>query len=232
MADIKSVDRQTLSEQVYEMLKKAIMDGEFKPGEKLSEIAIGKQMNVSATPVREAFRRLAANGFISLEPYRGAVVRKFSINQVIEAYQCREALECLACRLAAANIDDKGITKMRSFLANTQTNDSETYLALVSTKIHNIIISYANNTKLKNLLDQLNEIVLHDRNVSAHSKERCQQIKNEHRMIIEALAEKDGESAAAAMSIHVKNGLDFIIKEYENNESGGDEIMKKEDIIL
>lgn len=73
--NVNSVSRLPLSEQVYRSLVDSIVDGSIAPGTELREQHLAKQMNVSATPVREAFRRLASDGLVEIIPYHGAVVK-------------------------------------------------------------------------------------------------------------------------------------------------------------
>ncbi len=75
---VKRVKRQTLNRTVYEAIKHSILKGDIPAGAKLSEVQMGKQLGVSATPVREAFRMLSMEGLIQIDPWKGAVVLGFS----------------------------------------------------------------------------------------------------------------------------------------------------------
>lgn len=106
---IGAVNRDSLSEVVYQTLRRSILDH-------FSEAGLARQMKVSPTPVREALRRLAAEGLVVISPWKSAVVQEFADQQIIEIYQCREVLEGLACNLAAKNIDADGIEELNKTL--------------------------------------------------------------------------------------------------------------------
>ena len=74
--ELPTVGKMPLSEKVYRILVQSIVDGELPPGTKLQEKHVAKQMEVSATPVREAFKKLAGDGFIEIVPYCGAIVKE------------------------------------------------------------------------------------------------------------------------------------------------------------
>ena len=80
------------------------LDDIFESGQKLNETDIADALGVSATPVRETFRRLATEGFLEVIPYKGVYVREFSKKELMEVYECRKALEKLALELAFPNI--------------------------------------------------------------------------------------------------------------------------------
>ena len=95
---IDSIGRLPLSEQVYMSLKQAILTGSLKPKMKLSEVRIAEQLNVSATPVREAFRKLAKDNLVVIKPWKGVTVKGYSPEEIVAMYQCREVMEGLGAR--------------------------------------------------------------------------------------------------------------------------------------
>lgn len=208
---ISSVGRQPLNVQAYENLKAAIINGDISPGTKLSETKVAQMMNVSATPVREAFRRLAAEGLVKSVPWKGVIVQAFSVNEIKESYQCREALEMIAAGLAVENIDDNGIAKLYTLLDLSQKADSASQLVNINSQIHNLIMDYANNNKLKTTVDLFSDVIFRDRNVSAYSLERRLDIYKEHLELIKALEKRDKKLAEEKMRRHIKNGLEYIL---------------------
>ena len=143
------------------------------------------------------------------------IVKSYS-EKVREAYQCREVLELLAIRLAIGNIDDEGILKLEELLEKTKQVNTLTEIVNINSKIHNIIVEYSGNKKLKQLLDSVSDIILHDRNITAFNPDRFEKIHSEHIEIIKALKERNVEKAEAAMKIHIKNGLKYIIEQQNN----------------
>ena len=105
ISGICPVRRQPLNQKIYEELKQSILSGMIPPGEKLNESQVAQQMGTSTTPVREAFRLLAAEGFLKIEPWKGAVVQEYSTDEIMEVFQCREVLEALALDLTITKLE-------------------------------------------------------------------------------------------------------------------------------
>jgi DNA-binding GntR family transcriptional regulator len=99
----QKIEPQTLSTQVVDMLRDAILSGDVQPGEHLNERQLAKQMGVSRVPIREAFRRLAYEGLVVSTPNRGTYVRYFDQTDVAEIFDLRAVLEGLACQMIASN---------------------------------------------------------------------------------------------------------------------------------
>ncbi|RHW35901.1 GntR family transcriptional regulator [Lysinibacillus yapensis] len=215
--NLKDIKRKTLSTIVYEDLKTAIINGEIEPGTQLKENEIGQQLNVSATPVREAFRRLASEGLIKIIPWRGAIVQSFNEKEMEDVYACRESLEVLVIQLAIDNIDEVGLQQLEELVDQSLETIDATEFYEINTSIHNVLLKYANNQMLEKLLSQISEIVLHDRNFSSYSLIRKQEIYQEHKDIIEAVAEKDVAKAESAIRTHIRNGFNYI-KSYKKIE--------------
>ncbi len=195
---------------VYDNIKSAIVNGEIEPGTRLTETAVSEQMNVSSTPVREAFRRLASEGLVKIIPWRGVVVQEFSFQKLVEVYQCREALEVKAIQLAADQIDEPGIEKLKMLLEKSKVTNDYTEYTAINTTIHETLFEYANNNTLTNLIGQINDVIMHDRNVSSFSESRKDEIYEEHKRIIHALENRNKDEAAIAMKKHVENGFKYI----------------------
>ena len=139
--------KKTLNLQVYEILKEMILSDEFKNEIKLNEVQIATKLEVSPTPVREAFRMLAADGIVEIIPWKGVFIKKYSIEEIEEAYQCREVLEILAVKLCINIIPKDEIEKLLKVLKGN--HDTIEERIKVSNEIHNMIIEYSNNKRLK-----------------------------------------------------------------------------------
>ena len=198
-----------LSEQVYEQLKSSIIQGNLESETRLTETDIAKQIGVSPTPVREAFRRLAAEGYLEIAPWRGATVRSVTEKDRIETYQCREVLEGLACRLAAATIDAKGLQRLRRLIKESLDAGTATDVVHRNSEIHDIIFDYAGNSKLRATLGLFHEVIIRDRTLTAYNENRRSEISAEHEAILAALEKHDGDAAEQAMRTHVRNGYEY-----------------------
>lgn len=207
---VKRVKRQTLNRTVYENIKKSILSGDIPAGAKLSEVQMGRQLGVSATPVREAFRMLSMEGLIIIDPWKGAVVQGYSERAAIENSQCREALEGLALRLFMQRMSEKDLEALRYMIREAEQAEGISDFAQISSAIHDIWIKGCDNSRLLLMLSQLNDVTLRERNVSANDPVRRQQILNEHKELLDAMEQRNEERAAAALMNHIKNGFTYI----------------------
>lgn len=212
LEDLPSVGRITLSEKVYNVLVKSIISGELPPGTKLQEKHIAKQLEVSATPVREAFKRLAGDGFIELVPYCGAVVKELDYREIKEAYTCRVALEKLALKEALKKMDETLVEKLAAINETYKTSHDFMEFSKISQNFHEVIYQCADNSMLNRLLGMLDTVIARDRKISATNEVRKQEIYREHMQVIQAIRDRDLDKAEEAIEEHIMNGLHYIEK--------------------
>src|SRR5262245_902855 len=101
------------SERVYRALRDRIVEGTLPPGTRLTEMDLAQQFDSSRTPVREALKRLSAEGLVSTDPARGLIVRDLDAAEAEEIFVIREVIDGLAGRLAAPRVSDDDLTKLR-----------------------------------------------------------------------------------------------------------------------
>lgn len=213
----KIKNKKTLNQQVYESLKQMFLDDIFESGQKLNETDIADALGVSATPVRETFRRLATEGFLEVIPYKGVYVREFSKKELMEVYECRKALEKLALELAFPNIVKEEVEDLIEDLEeNKNINDIDSNVDR-SNKLHNYILEKSGNNRLKKLLGNLNDVLIRDRNISAGDIVRRTEILEEHLKILNALKEKDLELAKKYLEEHIDKGCIYIVNKKNFN---------------
>lgn len=210
ISKIRTAGRRPLNIIVYENIKEAIIRGEIEPGTRLTETKVGKQMDVSTTPVREAFRRLESERLVKIIPWRGAIVQEFSGEQIEDAYQCREPLEILAIELAIDFIDEEGIQQLEDLVHKVNSTNDCTEQFDVYTSIHQLIIEYARNKTLKKLIEQLNDFICYNRHISSYSAKRRKDIFTEYNQVIQALKERDKTKAIEAVKTHIQNEHMYI----------------------
>ena len=207
---IPSVTRVPLSERVYKILMESIVSGDLLPGTELREQHVAKQMGVSATPVREAFKRLASDGMIELIPYRGAVVKVLDQQEIREAYACREALEHLVVKEAMERISPADIQQLHQLVEGFRLAKGVEDISASSQAFDDYLYRLTGNRTLQNLLAMLKGVISRDRKYSAGSPERQKAIYQEHLAIVEALERRDLEGARQAVSRHIHNGQKYI----------------------
>ena len=203
----KIKERETLNQKVYNSIKNMIIDGEIKGGDKLNEVDIAELLGVSATPVRETFRMLAMEGLVEIIPYKGVIVREYTIEEIEAVYQCRKALENLAIELSIEKLDKEYLLELLKTINETSAQDISYEL---SNAIHDYILITSGNEMLLKLVGQLNYILLHDRMISAKDMKRRIEIGDEHRELINALLDGDVKKAQESMTNHINNGYIYI----------------------
>jgi len=210
-----------LSRKVYRVIKTEIVKGNLKPGTKLSEGKIAEQMRVSRTPIREAVRELAAEGFIEINPNRGMIVIEFSFEDLIEVLQIRRVLEGLAAYIAAKKINEEEIKKLEKIIKQMNItivkNDVLAYSEL-NGEFHNLILKVCGNKRLMKICTNLSSSEHRFKIRSLRNNpERLKYSLKEHQKILEAFKRKDSEQADRLSQKHIenilKNIIDYKIKE-------------------
>jgi len=206
------------TEGVYQFLKKKLISMEFKPGQLLSEKEIVSRFKLSRTPVRQALFRMERDGLIEIIPRKGAFVKFLSMKDIKELYQVRKALEGMAARIAAENIDLDALKEYENFYLNALKENSNQSLQEIvdfGLKFHNFIIDSADNQRIKNILKDLrvqleiSRMFFLNPSPSAQPSRGLQSI-NEHLAIIEALKKRDSELVEARMREHIVNAEKYI----------------------
>jgi len=223
--NLKIEGYELLSQKVYRALKTEIIKGSLKPGTKLSEGKIAEQMGVSRTPVREALKELAAEGFVKMNPNQAVVVSNASVEDVQEVLQIRGVLEGLAARLAAKLIRKEEIKELEKYIDQMEyyakKNDSLSF-SEIDAEFHEIILDICGNSRLvqirKNLSDQAHRYRIRSLSIPGRLKYSLK----EHKEILKALKRKDSEQADRLSQIHIKNVLKNIleheVEEEDNNK--------------
>jgi len=203
-----------LSQKVYRVLKTEIIKGLLKPGTKLLEGKIAEQMEVSRTPIREALRELAAEGFVKISPNQGVVVSNASIEDIQEVLQIRGVLEGLAARLAAKIINKEEIKELDKYLKQMEyyTNkDDVLAFSEMDAEFHELILGICENNRLiqirKNLSDQAHRYRIRSLTIPGRLKYSLK----EHREIVETLKRKDAKQADRLSQKHIENVLENIL---------------------
>lgn len=209
---VSGVSRVPLAEQVYQNLVDSIASGDLPAGTELREQHLAKQMNVSATPVREALRRLASDGLVEMVPYHGAVVRTLNQKEIQEAYSCREALERLAIREAISRITEEDISYLYELIEEFSHAAGVLEVSEASQKFDEYIYGLSDNETLCRLLGMLKGVISRDRKYSSSNVARQKEIVMEHRAIVDAMRDRDVEQAQKAISSHIQNGRKYIEK--------------------
>ena len=218
------VERITLNERVYQRLRGSLAGGKLMPSSRLDEEALGRELGVSRTPIREAIGKLTKEGFVEYRPYQGNFVRSFSAAQVDELYTVRQALESLAVRLAVPRLSDVDIQSLSDILQEAETalerGDMLAYGA-ADRQFHRAIADYSGNETLIESLDRLSVQVQIIRTLANHDPDVVARTASERPRIVAALAARDAERAAALMAEHI-NGVRQAVVSQLDRAAGSD----------
>jgi DNA-binding GntR family transcriptional regulator len=200
------LENRTLWQRVHEFLREEILADRLPPGTELQEAALAASLGVSRGPVREALGRLSAEGLVMIRPRNGAVVRSFSRDEFIEAYQVREALETFALRLAVPRITNEELSALDDLLdrmvEQAEAEDAHSFFN-TNAAFHEAMVEASGNRRLdemhRQLLRQLGRY--HMRSLALRGN--LQESIDEHRAIVRAIRARDVELAIALLAEHI-----------------------------
>lgn len=205
-----------LRDVVFNTLRKAILTGELKPGERLLEIQLANQLGVSRTPIREAIRKLELEGLVIMMPRRGAEVAQITEKDLRDVLEVRRALDALCAELACDRITEEEKQKLKDacdeFEKATATGDATT-IAAADVALHDIIVEVTGNRRLIQLINNLSEQMYRYRFEYIKDENQHNNLVEEHRMIYESIVSGDKEGAAKAAKLHIDNQESSIIKQ-------------------
>ncbi len=198
--------RVPLGRSVAEAIRRAILAGRYKSGERLVEDRLSAEFKVSRVPVREALKTLAAEGLVELLPRRGARVAAWSHDVALELVEVRATLEGLNARLAARRHDPAVIARLRGVLERGMAaaeRGSAVELARLNSEYHELLAVAGNNRVLQDTVRSLRERT--EMVFLRNSTERAPQDWQEHAAILSAIVSGDEELAALLATRHVHN---------------------------
>lgn len=189
---------QTLREKILETIREAILKGELKPGEKVAEPELAERFGISRTPIREAFRQLESEGYLTVIPRKGAVVAALSERDVQEFYAIKSILEGYAAELAAKNLSDKDLAKLEAIndkLREIAEEGDVKAFYRVHNEFHETFLKAADNSKLYELIQQLGMKFSRLRMASLSVSGRMAISVAEHDKLLDAFRRHDAKSA-------------------------------------
>jgi DNA-binding GntR family transcriptional regulator len=190
----------------YEAVQEAIVEGRYKPDERLTEIGLAQSLGVSRSTLRAALVRLHYEGYLTLEPNRGAKVRAFTPTEAIEILQVRETLEAMAASLAAVNAFEDELAVLESIVVRmadvVDHRDRASYQRL-NREFHATVVTASRNITLARTLAATRyPLVMGQFRSLASTHPRAESLK-EHRAILVALRARDASAAERMMRLHV-----------------------------
>ena len=210
-----NADKYSLRGRVFRKLREDILSGRYAEHEELKEMAIGEEMGVSRTPVREAFRQLELEGLIQIVPNKGAYVVGITEKDVKDIYVMRSLLEGLCARWATEHISKAQMEEMEEnvYLAEFHARKGHlNQLADLDNRFHDIMYEACDSKLLEHNLKDLHQYVLRVRKKTLANADRGLQSNEEHKNIMEAIKAGDGGLAERLAHQHMINAYDNMVK--------------------
>lgn len=214
--DVKKevTDKYSLRGRVYNRLREDILSGKLRENEELREIAIGEELGVSRTPVREAFRQLELEGLITIVPNKGAFVTGITAKDVKDIYMIRSHLEGLCARLACDHITHEQLDELEEtiYLAEFHSNKGHMdQMAELDSRFHEVLYESCDSKMLENLLKDYHQYVMRIRRKTLSSS-RGNASNVEHKAIMEAVKNGNKVEAEKLANEHIINAYDNMVK--------------------
>jgi phosphonate utilization transcriptional regulator len=196
----------SLSSAAQQEIERMILEGEIPPGSKLTEAWLSERLGVSRGPIREAFRMLEEAGLVRQEKNRGVFVRDIPLDEAIEIYDLRAAMDELIGRRLAETITAEQLKSARAIVdkmdAAARAGDADGY-HLLNLQFHDLLVGFAGNRKLAGVYRKLVKELALFRRRNLRDQQVLPHSAAEHRAILKAIAAGDPDEAGRVMFDHV-----------------------------
>jgi DNA-binding GntR family transcriptional regulator len=214
--------RATLTDQALKEIRGAIRSGKLKPGERLVEMQLAKEMQISRFPIREALRYLEKEGLVETKPFKGSHVAQFTEKDMEELYSLRSSLEELAVRILIENLDEKKIKKLETIIQSMQKaslNGNLDQMISEDLRFHQTICELSGHRKLleiwRTLESQLQVFLIIEKDFF----ETAFQYVSTHDPIMEAIKHRNIKGAERAIREHLELSIRIIREGYWKKSS-------------
>jgi DNA-binding GntR family transcriptional regulator len=225
----------TYSARTETVLREMVLTGDLAPGARLNEVALAAELGISRGPLREAIQRLASEGLLTLISHRGAFVRTFERDEVVELYELRAAVELHAVRLLCQRASDDDLEDLESLLSETETRmrgGQHAYPHELDFHLRLVLLA-GNQALMRSALETHRQLSL-ARSMSAHQPMRARAAVVEHHDLVAALKDRDTHNATDLMERHIEHsmhgalaalGLPLHEEDQAEDVSHGDELQ-------
>jgi phosphonate utilization transcriptional regulator len=223
-ATIALLQSSSLANVVQQEVERAILAGEHAPGSKLIEAALAQKMGVSRGPIREAFRMLEEAGLVRTEKNRGVFVRDIPMDEAVEIFDLRAAMDELVGRQLAEKITTAQLKEVRALVdameQAVKAKDAYNY-HLLNLKFHDRLVEMAGNRKLTAIYRKLIKELSLFRRLNLADGWLLPISAGEHRQIVKAIASGDPDAAGKAMFQHVMDSKRRTIDNHHRRQARG-----------
>lgn len=209
------LDYRTLCDAVFIKLRDEILSGALKPGQRLQQVELANRFGISRMPVRDALRKLEAEGLVTVYPGRGASVSVLDLEELQEVYRIREVLEDLATRMATPNITDEEIAALsrleQEMEQASQRGDVGLWL-LLDLKFHNSAYQPCKSPRLLKMIASFWNTTQRFRRVYVMVPGRIAHAEATHRRMLAALRARDVEEACRLIREHIRESVRGVLE--------------------
>jgi GntR family transcriptional regulator, rspAB operon transcriptional repressor len=222
-------DRRKVTDWVYEELKSAIVDLRLAPGEPLREATLADRLGVSKTPIREALTRLEQEGLVETTSFKGAVVTRYSRQDLVEIYELRELLENAAVRAAAQSMAEQDLARLERIVSESRRlqagkdqggkhrgGQDRGELAALITEFDAVLYDQVRNHRIQALIENMRAHLTRIGQLTAEIPGRIDASVDEHEKIVEAIAARDPALAEQCMREHIRSVRDDQLRALED----------------
>ena len=204
---------QPIREVVYERLKEALLEGRLRPGDRLVESELAQRLQVSRTPVREALRRLEAEGMLESLPRKGLVVKDYSLEEIEEVYAIRESLEALAAVQAVRRATEEELRHLEALMARIDLLERDPRtpprgIFEAHRDFSEACIRACHLPRLVQMIETFKGHMTRFRRVTLGDDARRRRVRDEHRSILEALKNRDEALAERLTREHIRGAYE------------------------
>jgi len=211
-------DRRKVTDWVYEELKGAIVDLRLAPGDPLREASLAERLGVSKTPIREALTRLEQEGLVETTSFKGAVVTRYSRQDLLEIYELRELLENAAARAAAESMSEQDrarLDRISRERRSLQRGTDKANLAALISDFDAVLFDQVKNNRIRALIENLRAHLTRIGHLTAEIPGRIDASVDEHEKIVAAIAARDPQLAERYMREHIRSVRDDQLRALE-----------------
>lgn len=227
--NLDAAAKATVPHRIYAVAKERIINGSYQPGQRLTEQSFADEFTTSRTPVREAMRLLAAEGYVVFKPNSGTIVRTWTVAQILEIFRLRATLEAEICGHAALHISRQQVNSLQDLQDEIELNGFDTgeenavRVSRLNRRFHDIIAVASGQERMVSLLTKAIEVPIVHRTFRSYDAKQMQRSFYQHRELIDAFLVHDKEWAISVMRCHILAAKNAILHSLSETEGVTDE---------
>lgn len=213
MSQTHAIRRPSIPSQAEEFLRQMILDGALAPGERLNEVALAESIGISRGPLREAIKRLSGQGYLTMEAHRGAFVKSYTPQEIVDLYELRSALELYALRLAVVRARDEELDALADRLTvdndrirlHESATEADPYAAELD--FHRQLVALGGNAAINEQLADANHKLFLALRPTEHTERRREHVGASHLDVLDRVRARDAEGGVARLADHLWDSM-------------------------